>query len=152
MKLRLSTPSEDGRSDCWKDFGIDRYINDGDIIDCGDKHIHVIATPGHTAGCMSYIFPVFDNGIKHMACLFGGATPPWGDESGKEMQRQSVIKFMKAVEDNHCDVALVNHTAFDAGIERIAYSRARLSYLPNIYVLGEAGVQKFCEVFITVAE
>lgn len=29
---------------------------------------------------------------------------------------------------------------------------ARLSYLPNIYVLGEEGVQKFCEVYITVAQ
>ena len=36
--------------------------------------------------------------------------------------------------------------------EKIAYSRARMSYLPNIYVLGEDGVQKFCEVFIKVAE
>ena len=151
-ELRLSTPSEDGRSDCWKEFRIDRYISDGNIIDCGDKHIQVIATPGHTAGCMSYIFPVFDNGIKHMACLFGGTTPPWGNEAGKEEQKQSVEKFMKAAKDNHCDVALANHTAFDAGIERIAYSRARMLYLPNIYVLGADGVQKFCNVFMAVAE
>ena len=46
----------------------------------------------------------------------------------------------------------IEHTAFDAGIGRIAYSRARMSYMPNIYVLGEAGVQEFCEAFITVAE
>lgn len=150
--LRLSAPGEDGRPDCWKEFGIDRYISDGDSIDCGDKRIKAIATPGHTAGCMSYIFPVLERGEKHMACLFGGATPPWGDEAGKVIQKRSVAKFMKAAEENRCDVALVNHTAFDAGIERIAYSRARMSYLPNIYVLGEDGVQKFCEVFNTVAQ
>ena len=151
-KLRLSTPGEEGRSDSWKEFSIDRYISDGDTIDCVDKQIKVVATPGHTAGCMSFIFPVLDNGEAHMACLFGGATPPWGDDVGKEEQRQSVLKFMKAAKENHCDVALVNHTAFDTGIERIAYSRARMSYLPNIYVLGEDSVQKFCEVFINVAE
>ena len=144
-ELRLSTPTEEGRSDCWKEFGIDRYINDGDIIDCGDKHIKVIATPGHTPGCMSYLFPVMEHGEKHMACLFGGATAPWGDEAGKAIQKQSVAKFAKAAKENHCDVALVNHTAFDAGIERIAYSRARMSYLPNIYILGEDGVQEFCK-------
>lgn len=72
----------------------------------------VITTPGHTAGCMSFIFPVQDNGEKHTACIFGGATPPWGDEAGKEIQKRSVIKFMKAVKDDHRDVALVNHTAF----------------------------------------
>ena len=151
-ELRLSTPSEEGRCDCWKEFGIDRYIEDGDTIDCGDKHIKVVATPGHTVGCMSYIFPVFDKGEKHMACLFGGATAPWGDKNGKDIQKQSVMKFMKAAKENHCDVALTNHTAFDAGIERISYSKARLSYLPNIYILGEDGVQKFCEVYITVAQ
>ena len=85
-------------------------------------------------------------------CLFGGATAPWGDAAGKEIQMQSVIKFIKATKDNHCDVAVVNHTAFDAGVEKIAYSRARMTYLPNIYVLGEDGVQKFCEVFIREAE
>lgn len=150
-ELRLSTPGEDGHPNCWKEFCIDRYISDGDVINCGDKQIKVVATPGHTSGCMSFIFPVLDNGEKHIACLFGGATPLWGDEAGKETQRQSVIKFMKAVKDNYCDVALTNHTAFDAGIERIEYSRVRMSYLPNIYVVGEDGVQKFCEVFIRVA-
>lgn len=151
-KLRLSTPSEEGRSDCWKDFGIDRYISDGEFIDCGDKRIKAVATPGHTDGCMSYIFPVFENGKEHTACLFGGATAPWGVENGKELQKQAVVKFMKAAADNHCDVALTNHTAFDAGIERISYSRMRLSYLPNIYILGEEGVQQFCEVYLAVAQ
>lgn len=151
-ELRLSTPSEEGRCDCWKEFGIDRYIEDGDTIDCGDKQIKVVATPGHTEGCMSYIFPIFYKEKAHMACLFGGATAPWGDENGKDIQKQSIMKFMKAAKENHCDVALANHTAFDAGIEKISYSKARLSYLPNIYVLGEEGVQKFCEVYITVAQ
>ena len=149
--LRRSTPSEEGRSDNWKDFVIDSYIHDDDQIICGDKSIKVIATPGHTDGCMSFIFPVSENGEKHMACLFGGATAPWRDETGKRIQRQSVLKFMNAAADAHCDVALTNHTAFNLGLERIAYSRARLSYMPNIYILGEAGVQKFCKVFLNVA-
>ena len=151
-KLRRSTPSEEGRSDSWEDFAISNYIHDGDQIACGNKSIKVIATPGHTEGCMSFIFPVSENGEKHMACLFGGATAPWGDEAGKQLQRQSILKFMNATADAHCDVTLTNHTAFDIGLERIAYSRGRLSYMPNIYILGEDGVQKFCEVFFNVAE
>lgn len=150
--LRLSTPHEDGRSDCWKEFPIDFYPNDGDSISCGDRDIQVLATPGHTGGCMSFLFPVHENGEKHMACLFGGATPPWGDEEGKCIQRDSVDKFLLAARDAHCDVALTNHTAFDCGLERIAYSRARLSCLPNIYILGEAGVRNFCEVFLRISE
>lgn len=151
-ELRLSASGEEGRSDCWKDFAIDCCIRDGDRIDCGDKSVQVLATPGHTAGCMSFIFPVHENGEKHMACLFGGATPPWGDEDGKKQQKASILAFMKAAAENHCDVALTNHTAFDMGLERISYSRARLSYLPNVYILGEEGVQRFCEVFLSVAQ
>ncbi len=151
-ELRISTPSEEGRSDCWKEFDIDCHIADGDTIDCGDKRMKVIATPGHTAGCMSFIFPVHENEKEYIACLFGGATAPWGDEAGKELQKKSVLKFMKASAEHHCDVALTNHTAFDVGLERISYSRSRLSYLPNIYILGEEGVQKFCEVYLNVIQ
>ena len=37
-------------------------------------------------------------------------------------------------------IYMKKNTAFDAGIERIAYSRAKMSYMPNIYVLGKDGV------------
>lgn len=145
--LRRAAAHEDGRSDSWKEFAIDCFPRDGDRIDCGDKSVLVVATPGHTAGCMSFLFPVTENGERHMACLFGGATAPWGDESGRALQKRSIETFKLAARENGCDVALTNHTAFDSGLARIEYSRARLSHLPNIYVLGTEGVQKFCEVF-----
>ncbi len=151
-ELRLSTTNEKEFSKYLKEFEIDCYIADKDVIDCGDKSISVVSTPGHTAGCMSFIFPVYDNGEKHIASLFGGATPPWDNDSKKELQKQSVLKFMKVASDRHCDVALTNHTAFDNGLQRISYSKSRMSYLPNIYVLGEKGVQDFCKVYLAVAE
>lgn len=150
--LRLETPSEEGRSDSWKEFGIDCFLADGDQIDCGDKIVTVIETPGHTDGCMSFLFPVYENGEKHVAALFGGATPAWGDALAKPIQRDSVDKFTKASRAAHADVALTNHTAFDNGQARIAYSRERLAYMPNIYVIGEEGVAKFLDVFRKIAE
>lgn len=45
------------------------------------------------------------------------------------------------------DVALSNHTAVDNGLERIAYSKKRMSYMPNIYIIGQDGFQKFRQVF-----
>lgn len=150
-ELRLSAPHEEGRSDSWKEFEIDTALRDGDKIDCGDRGIFALSTPGHTKGTMSFIFPVHENGARHMACLFGGATPPWGNEKGREQQRESVKKFRDAAGRYGCDVALTNHTAFDCGLERIAYSRARLSFLPNIYILGSEGVRDFCSVFDRIA-
>ena len=151
-KLRLSAPHEDGRDDCWKDFQIDHYLRDGESIDCGGEQITVLATPGHTPGCMSFFFPVHEDGKRHIAALFGGATPPWNDPEGKVLHRKSIEKFAAACEKLHADVMLTNHTAFDNGLERIAYSQARMAHLPNIYILGEAGVQRFCEVYRKAAE
>ncbi|MGI6766803.1 MAG: MBL fold metallo-hydrolase [Lentihominibacter sp.] len=151
-ELRVSTSHKDGHSDSWKEFNIDVHIGDGDIIFCGDKSIQVVATPGHTVGCMSFFFPVYDLGEKHMAGLFGGAVIPSGDEARKLLQKRSVAKFMDVAKSCNCDVALSNHTAFDNGLARIEYSRSRMSHLPNIYILGEAGVQKFCEAYIRIVE
>lgn len=151
-ELRLAAPHEDGRSDSWKEFSIDRYIRDGDVLDFGDKKVFVLATPGHTKGCMSFFFPVTENGVSYMAGLFGGATAPWNDPEGKAQQLRSVEKFKQAAADYHAEVALTNHTAFDSGLTRIAYSQSRMKHLPNIYLLGERGVQRFCEVYRKVTE
>lgn len=45
---------------------------------------------------------------------------------------------------------LTNHTAIDNGLECIAYAKKRTTYLPNIYVLGQQGFEKYCEVFKTL--
>jgi metallo-beta-lactamase class B len=49
------------------------------------------------------------------------------------------------------DVALSNHTAVDNGLERIAYSKKRMSYMPNIYIIGQAGFLRYCQVFRTMS-
>lgn len=33
----------------------DEYLNDGDVIEFGNTKINVIATPGHTQGCVCYL-------------------------------------------------------------------------------------------------
>lgn len=150
--LRKSQSHEEGRSDSWKVFDIDVYVKDDDVISCGDKNVFVVGTPGHTLGCMSYIFPVADQGEVHMAAIFGGATPPWGDDEETRVHRQSIEKFLCVAKDKHVDVALSNHTAFDNGIERIEYSKVRMAYMPNVYVLGEDGFERFCSVYSSIID
>ncbi|MGL5437077.1 MAG: MBL fold metallo-hydrolase [Lachnospiraceae bacterium] len=69
-------PAKPDRPETWKDYKIDVYVQDGDTIVSGDKTIYVYGTPGHTPGCLSYIFPLKDDGEIHMAGLWGGTTPP----------------------------------------------------------------------------
>lgn len=36
-------------------------------IKVGNVYVQAVETTGHSPGCMSYIYPVYDNGFKHMA-------------------------------------------------------------------------------------
>ncbi len=143
-------PVKPDRQETWKDYNIDNYVKDGDTIVLGDKIINVYETPGHTPGGLSYIFPVKEDGELHMAALWGGTTPPWIID-GVHQYLKSLEYFMKEAKDLNVDVALSNHTAVDNGLERIAYAKQRMKYMPNIYIIGEKGFQKYCEVFKTLS-
>ncbi len=143
-------PTKPDRPETWKDYKIDVYIQDGDSITLGDKTIYVYGTPGHTPGGLSYIFPVTENGEIHMAALWGGTTPPW-TKDGVKQYLQSLDYFIMEAKNKQVDVALSNHTAIDNGLERIEYSRKRMAYMPNIYIIGEDGFEKFCQVFRTLS-
>ena len=143
-------PTKPDRPETWKDYSITHYIKDGDSISLGEKTIYVYETPGHTPGCLSYLFPVAENGNMHMAALWGGVTPPF-DKKQTVQYLKSLDYFMREAQRNRVDVALSNHTAIDCGLERIRYSQSRLSYLPNVYIIGQEGFQNYCQVFRTLS-
>lgn len=143
-------PTKPDRPETWKDYKIDTYIHDGDTITLGDKTIYVYRTPGHTPGGLSYIFPVKEDGEIHMAALWGGTTPPW-TKYEVEQYVKSLDYFINAAVCKKVDVALSNHIAVDNGLERIMYSKARMDYMPNIYIIGQKGFYNFCQVFRTLS-
>ncbi len=143
-------PTKPECPETWKDYQIDTYIKDGDTITLGDKTIYVYDTPGHTPGCLSYIFPVKEAGETHMAALWGGTTPPW-TKNGVEQYLKSLDYFIREASNKKVDVALSNHTAIDNGLERILYSKKRMSYMPNFYIIGQDAFQKYCTVFRTLS-
>ena len=143
-------PTKPDRPETWKDYDITVHIKDGDSITLGDKTIYVYNTPGHTPGGLSYIFPVTENNKVYMAALWGGTTPPRTGR-GVVQYLKSLDYFMEKAADKKVDVALSNHTSVDNGLERIRYSKARMSYMPNIYVVGQEGFRKYCQVFRTMS-
>ena len=53
----------------------DEYIEDGDEIHFGNRHIVALATPGHTSGCMSFVLDdgkVVENGTHDELLALGG--------------------------------------------------------------------------------
>lgn len=139
-------PVKPHRPETWKDYKIDVYIQDKDTITLGDKTIDVYATPGHTPGGLSYIFPVTENGKIHMAGLWGGTTPP-REKNEVTQYLKSLAYFTEQAKNKKVDVALSNHTSVDNGLERIAYAKVRMEYMPNIYIVGQEGFQRYCQVF-----
>lgn len=141
-----NNPTKPTEPKTWKDYDIDEYVSDGDIINLGNTSVYVYETPGHTPGCLSYIFPVAENDNVYMAALWGGATPPC-ELNGTRKYIESLDYFIEKAEKHNVSVALSNHTAIDNGLERIEYSKKRMSYMPNIYILGANGFLKYCQVY-----
>ena len=133
------------RPDTWKDFDIDHYVGDGNTITLGDTTIQVLFTPGHTPGGLSYIFPVHDNGVRHMAGMWGGTNPP-ARIKGIVQYFYSLDHFIEECRKSHCDVTINNHPTLD-GYDKIEYSKHRCKHMPNVYVIGEDNFLTFCNVY-----
>ena len=81
-----------------------------------------------------------------MAGMWGGTNPP-GAIHDIVKYLSSVDHFTEETIKAHCDVAICNHPEFDDGYGKMEYSRNRKAHMPNVYVMGEEGFQKFNSIF-----
>jgi metallo-beta-lactamase class B len=88
---------------------IDIYLTDGMKIKLGTTTIRIIATPGHSPGCVSFIFPVLDNGIVHMAGLMGGSAV-WPTHTETSLYKSSIEYFKAFAREAKCDVGFGFHS------------------------------------------
>ena len=119
------------------DYPIDGYLTDGMDFEFGGTVIRCVETPGHTDHCMSFIFPVTDEGRPHMAALWGGTTLNRGAKIKDYID--SVEKFEKACIGYGVDVAISNHPYVDNGVLKTALVRGLVDGVPNPYVIGKEG-------------
>ncbi|HVY64448.1 MAG TPA: MBL fold metallo-hydrolase [Gammaproteobacteria bacterium] len=100
---------------------------EGTKITLGDTTVNVIATPGHTPGTLSFIFPVKDGGRTLTVAYSGGTAfnfPRTADNFA--IYRDSAKKMGDAVRAAGATVLMTNHTEFDR-----AWDRARIAQLPR---------------------
>ena len=123
----------------------DLIVREGEPIVLGDMVITPVEIPGHTPGALGFIFPVFDNGERHMAGFFGGTvlaaayTPP----AGLEQYVDSIAHFLEVAEREGVDVEIQNHPIFDDTPTRLAALAARSPGEPHPFVIGKDGYQRF---------
>jgi metallo-beta-lactamase class B len=115
-------------------------------IALGATTVDVIATPGHTQGTLSYLFPVHDGGRTLRVAYSGGTAfnfPRRADNFA--IYRDSAKKMAAAAAG--ATVLMTNHTEFDG-----AYDRARIAQLPRAsgekhpYESDAATVQRYFEM------
>ena len=127
---------------------------EGYKLTLGDTTVQIIATPGHTPGTLSYVFPVRDEGRPVMVAYSGGTlTGAFGTNAARwDEYVASQGKIAKAAADAGATVILSNHSEYDG-----AYTKARLIAAPrqigeaHPFVVGAEGVQRYFTVMAECA-
>jgi metallo-beta-lactamase class B len=120
----------------------------------GDTLVDVIATPGHTPGTLSYLFPVKDRGRPLVVAYSGGTAFNFPRRPENfAVYRDTQRKMIEIAGGAGATVLITNHTEFDR-----AYDRARLAQLPRAagekhpYETDTATVQRYFEMARDCAE
>jgi metallo-beta-lactamase class B len=108
-----------------RDIGVG---TDGMKLTLGDTMVDIIATPGHTPGTLSYLFPVQEGG-RTLTVMYAGGTafnfPP--SVEAFRVYRDSMIRSAELARAAGATVLMSNHTEFDR-----AYDRARIAQLRRL--------------------
>jgi metallo-beta-lactamase class B len=120
----------------------------------GDTTVSIVATPGHTPGTLSYVFPVKDGGRTLTVAYSGGTAFNFPRQASTfAVYRDSQRKLADAARAAGATVLMSNHTEFDR-----AYDRARIAQLPrgagekHPYESDAATVQRYFEMTANCAE
>ena len=127
---------------------------EGTKLTLGDTTIQIVATPGHTPGTLSYVFPVKDQGRTVMVAYSGGTlTGAFGTDGARwDEYIASQRRIAKVAAEVEASVMLSNHSEYDG-----AYTKARLLSAPrqpgenHPFIVGTDGVQRYFTVMAECA-
>ena len=125
----------------------DMDATDGQKLTLGDTTITIYFTPGHTGGTLSFLVPVKDHGVPHVAMEWGGTA--LSGNTSKEML-QSYISNASRMKDiaggSGADVIIGNHTEYNDALARLERTKERKPGEPNPWVVGKDEVGKYLTV------
>jgi metallo-beta-lactamase class B len=136
----------------------DMVATDGQKLTLGDTTVTIYATPGHTLGTLSTVFPVTDHGEKHVVASWGGTafnwmanpapyyTPDRPEKFWFQTYSNSARRFKEVTAKAGADVLISNHTIFDGSKTKIPALERRKAGEPNPYVIGKDAVQRYLTV------
>ena len=125
----------------------DMVGTDGQRLSVGDASIQIVTMPGHTAGTLSYLFEVKDNGKPLRVAYVGGTAIPFnGTAAYYDQYLASSQKLAKAAAAYGATVLLSNHTEFDNGYYKAHTAAFRKPGGSNPFEVGQGGVARYFTV------
>jgi metallo-beta-lactamase class B len=128
----------------------DVEATDGQKLTLGDTTLTLYITPGHTPGTISTVFPVTDNGTRHIAALWGGVGLN-ADRVSVRTYIRSAQRFSGIVKEAGADIIFANHTDWDRSkinlplLSQVGPAK-RAPGSPNPYIVGNAKALNFLKV------
>jgi metallo-beta-lactamase class B len=127
---------------------------EGGEIQLGETTVSIVATPGHTQGTLSYVFPVEDQGETVWVAYSGGTlTGAFGSDGARwDQYIASQNRIAEVAARVGATVMLSNHSEYDG-----AYTRARLldarreTGEPHPFIVGTEGVANYFAVMAECA-
>jgi metallo-beta-lactamase class B len=123
----------------------DMTVGDGDVLSLGGEDIHFALTPAHTPGTLSLYFKVTDNGVPHVAGMYGGIGMPRTDEL-KQLQLQSMTHWMEVTGAARVDTQIGNHPLHFNGPARLEVLKYREPGQTNPFVIGTGNYQRYVDL------
>jgi metallo-beta-lactamase class B len=125
----------------------DMVGTDGMKLSVGDASVQIVTTPGHTAGTLSFLFEVKDNGRPLRVAYVGGTAIPFdGTAAFYDTYLASVKKMAKAAADFGATALMSNHTEFDNAFYKAHTAADRKSGEPNPFDVGRPAVGRYFTV------
>jgi metallo-beta-lactamase class B len=125
----------------------DMVGTDGIKLSVGDASVQIVTTPGHTAGTLSFLFEVKDNGRPLRVAYVGGTAIPFdGTGAYYDTYIASVKKMAKAAADFGATALMSNHTEFDNAYYKAHTAADRKPGEPNPFDVGRSAVGRYFTV------
>jgi metallo-beta-lactamase class B len=120
---------------------------DGMKISVGDASVQIVTMPGHTAGTLSYLFEVRDNGKPLRVAYPGGTAIPFNAAAAYyDGYIASAKKMAKAAADYGATALISNHSEFDNALFKAHSATDRKPGEANPFDVGADGVARYFTV------
>jgi metallo-beta-lactamase class B len=125
----------------------DLVARDGQKLTLGDTTITIYVTPGHTAGTLSYLIPVKDNGQAHLVAEWGGTAFNFPrTQENFRTYAASAERFGEIAVNAGADVIISNHSTYDGSTRKLPVLAARKPGDRHPYVIGTDAVKRYMQV------